>query len=104
LCARFEEERAAGHGAPEALALTYASTGRAVLASGATVIAGFAVLGLSDVAMLRDFGIVTVVGLSASLLGVLAVLPAVLIASERRTARRRPPSPAQRSATPAVPV
>ena len=43
--------------------------------------------------MLRDFGVVTVVDLSASLLGVLAVLPAVLIAAERRAARRRPPAP-----------
>ena len=49
-----------------------------MLASGATAIAGFAVLALSDVRMLRDFGLVTVVDLTVSLLGVLAVLPAVL--------------------------
>ena len=51
------------------------STGAAVLASGATAIAGFAVLAFSDVRMLQEFGIVTVVDLSVSLLGVLAVLP-----------------------------
>ena len=63
-----------------------------MLASGATAIAGFAVLALSDVRMLREFGIVTVVDLSVSLLGVLAVLPAVLVLVERR---RPAPAPAR---------
>jgi predicted RND superfamily exporter protein len=87
--ARFREERRAGFGVREALARAYGSTGAAVLASGATAIAGFAVLAFSDVRMLREFGIVTVVDLSVSLLGVLAVLPAVLVLAERRAARRR---------------
>jgi uncharacterized protein len=88
LDARFREERAAGHAAPEALRRTYRSTGAAVLASGATAIAGFAVLAFSDVRMLQELGIVTVVDLSVSLLGVLAVLPAVLVLAERRRAAR----------------
>jgi hypothetical protein len=87
LCARFREERAGGWEVGEALARTYRSTGAAVLASGVTALAGFAVLIASDVAMLRDFGLVTVVDLAVSLLGVLAVLPAVLVAAERRTGR-----------------
>jgi predicted RND superfamily exporter protein len=89
LVARFREERAAGHDVAVALRRTYASTGAAVLASGATAIAGFAVLAFSDVQMLKDFGRVTVVDLTVSLLGVLAVLPAVLTLAERRRARRR---------------
>jgi predicted RND superfamily exporter protein len=56
----------------------------AVLASGATAIAGFAVLVVSDIRMLRDFGFVTVVDLTVSLLGVLLVLPAALLLAERR--------------------
>ena len=58
-----------------------------MLASGVTAIAGFAVLVVSDIAMLRDFGFVTVVDLGVSLLGVLVVLPAVLVAGRapRRT-------------------
>jgi predicted RND superfamily exporter protein len=84
LCARFYAERAAGADVPAALAETYRSTGAAVLASGVTAIAGFAVLIASDIAMLRDFGLVTVIDLSVSLLGVLAVLPAVLVAASRR--------------------
>ncbi len=94
LSARFEAEREAGHPPAEAIRRTYRSTGAAVLASGATAIAGFAVLALSDVRMLRDFGLVTVVDLTVSLLGVLAVLPAVLVLAERRATVRRAPEPA----------
>ena len=93
LTARYREERAAGLAPAEALRRTYASTGAAVVASGATAIAGFAVLALSDVQMLSDFGRVTVVDLSVSLLGVLAVLPAVLMLAERRASAARPPAP-----------
>jgi hydrophobe/amphiphile efflux-3 (HAE3) family protein len=93
LCGRFREERAAGHDVPVAIRRTYASTGAAVLASGVTAIAGFAVLGFSDVQMLKDFGRVTVVDLSVSLLGVLAVLPAVLVLAERRAGRRAAAAP-----------
>ncbi len=74
-----------------------------MLASGATAIAGFAVLAFSDVAMLRDFGIVTVVDLTVSLLGVLAVLPAVLVLAERR-AERAAATADDPAAPPAVPA
>ena len=89
LCARYRAERDAGWEPGEALARTYRSTGAAVLASGVTAIAGFAVLIASDIAMLRDFGLVTVIDLSVSLLGVLAVLPAVLVLAERRVSAPR---------------
>ena len=88
----------------EALRRTYASTGAAVVASGATAIAGFAVLALSDIQMLSDFGRVTVVDLSVSLLGVLAVLPAVLMLAERRAAAAAPPAPAAPREESAVPA
>ncbi|HYH90251.1 MAG TPA: MMPL family transporter [Solirubrobacteraceae bacterium] len=103
LTARFREERAAGAEPAEALRRTYASTGAAVVASGATAIAGFAVLALSDIQMLSDFGRVTVVDLSVSLLGVLAVLPAVLMLAERRAPVQGPAPPALRE-EPAVPA
>ena len=83
LSERYRQERVAGHAPDEALARTYSSTGAAVLASGITAIAGFAVLILSPIRMLRDFGFVTVIDLSVSLLGVLVVLPAVLVLAER---------------------
>jgi hydrophobe/amphiphile efflux-3 (HAE3) family protein len=84
LSGRFHEEREAGAGVEEALGLAYSRTGAAVIASGATAIAGFAVLVASDVQMLRDFGLVTVVDLGAALVGVLLVLPATLLLLERR--------------------
>jgi hydrophobe/amphiphile efflux-3 (HAE3) family protein len=82
LSARYAQERERGAGPARAIELTYASTGAAVLASGATAIAGFAALMASDIRMLRDFGIVTVVDLTVSLLGVLLVLPAALMWAE----------------------
>ncbi|NLT05013.1 MAG: MMPL family transporter, partial [Solirubrobacterales bacterium] len=84
LSARYREERAAGAEPAAALERTYASTGRAVLASGITAIAGFAALIASDIRMLRDFGILTVVDLGVSLIGVMLVLPAALVWAERR--------------------
>ena len=44
---------------------------------------GFGVLVLSDIRMLRDFGVVTLIDLSVSLLGVLVALPAALLIAER---------------------
>jgi predicted RND superfamily exporter protein len=83
LVARYEQERTGGHAPEDALARTYRSTGAAVLASGTTAIAGFAVLMVSDIRMLRDFGAVTVVDLTVALIGVMLVLPAVLLLAER---------------------
>ncbi len=82
LSARYQEERAAGAAPRAAIDLAYGSTGAAVLASGATAIAGFAVLILSPIRMLWQFGAVTVVGLTVSLIGVMIVLPAALVWAE----------------------
>ena len=82
LAARFHQERAEGLSVGEALRRTYARTGTAVAASGATAIAGFAVLVASDVRMLRDFGLVTVFDLAVALAGVMLVLPAALVWAE----------------------
>ena len=71
LSERHRQERLAGHDVIEALRRTYSRTGAAVAASGVTAIAGFGVLVLSDIAMLRDFGLVTLIDLSVSLVGVL---------------------------------
>jgi hypothetical protein len=98
LSERYREERIAGHSTAEALRRAYGHTGAAVAASGVTAIMGFGVLVLSDIAMLRDFGVVTLIDLSASLVGVLIALPAALLLSEpgelvarlpRRVVRRR---------------
>jgi hypothetical protein len=94
LCARYAGERRAGLPIGEALRRTYQRTGAAVLASGLTAIAGFAVLavagipllddiGLISVApVLRDFGLVTVADLLVALAGVMLVLPAAIVWAE----------------------
>ncbi len=89
LSERHRQERAAGRPLGEALRVTYSRTGAAVAASGVTAIAGFGVLVLSDIRMLRDFGIVTLVDLSVSLVGVLVALPAALLLAEPGEAARR---------------
>jgi hydrophobe/amphiphile efflux-3 (HAE3) family protein len=81
LSARFHEQTG---GVEEALRVAYSRTGAAVLASGVTAIAGFAVLIASEIQMLQDFGLVTVVDLGAALLGVMVVLPAALVWIEER--------------------
>jgi hydrophobe/amphiphile efflux-3 (HAE3) family protein len=94
LSARYEDEREEGQSVGEALRRTYERTGAAVLASGLTAIAGFAVLaiaglpllddiGLISVApVLSDFGLVTVADLAVALVGVMLVLPAALVWAE----------------------
>lgn len=82
LSARFHEERRKGRDLAAALRGAYARTGSAVLASGITATAGFAVLVVSDVRMLSDFGFVTVIDLTVALLGVAIALPAALAWTE----------------------
>lgn len=81
LSARFREERG-GNDAREAIRRAYGRTGPAVLASAMTVIAGFAVLIVSDVTMLREFGFVTLIDLGVALAGVIVALPAALVLLE----------------------
>jgi uncharacterized protein len=110
LSARYNMERQAGTAVGEALRRTYLRTGAAVLASGVTAIAGFAVLaiaglplldniGLISVApVLRDFGLVTVADLLVALGGVMLVLPAVVVWAEEGF-----PLPSRAQAAPLAP-
>ena len=99
LSERQLQERAAGYSTAQSLRRAYSHTGAAIAASGVTAIAGFGVLTLSEIAMLRDFGFVTLVDLSVSLIGVLVALPAAIAIAEgkerlwvRRTTRATSPS------------
>jgi hypothetical protein len=82
LSERHRQERLAGYDTVQALRRSYRRTGAAVAASGVTAIAGFGVLVLSDITMLRDFGLVTLIDLSVSLVGVLLALPATLVIAD----------------------
>jgi predicted RND superfamily exporter protein len=83
LAERYHQERMAGRDPGQALRTTYRRTGAAVTASAVTAIAGFAVLAVSQVRMLQEFGLATVVDLAVSLVGVVLVLPSVLLLTER---------------------
>jgi predicted RND superfamily exporter protein len=83
LAERYRQERLAGYPNVQALQRSYQRTGAAVAASGVSAIAGFGVLALSNIQMLRDFGIVTLVDLTVSLVGVLVALPAALLVVQR---------------------
>ena len=99
LSARYHEEREGGASIGESLRLSYSRTGAAVVASGVTAIAGFAVLALAApiqllfggdaIRMLTEFGLVAVVDLLVALAGVMLVLPAVLVAAESDFAELR---------------
>jgi uncharacterized protein len=88
LSERCRREMIEGRSLVEALRVTYSRTGAAVAASGVTAIAGFGVLVVSDIRMLRDFGIVTLIDLTVSLVGVLVALPAALMLAERSAVAR----------------
>ena len=92
LSARYHEEREAGASVGEALRLSYSRTGSAVVASGLTAIAGFAVLAMAApiqllfggdaIRMLTEFGAGRR-GRPARRAGrVMLVLPAVLVGAE----------------------
>jgi len=84
LSERYHQERGAGYGPAMAIARTARSTGRAVGASAATAIAGFAVLAVSDIPLLRQFGLVTVLDLLVAVVAVVVVLPALAALAARR--------------------
>ncbi len=88
LTERYHQERDAGYSDVDAIARAAASTGSAVGASAATTIAGFAVLAVSDIPLLRQFGLITVLELSVAVLAVTIVLPAIAGLAARRRARR----------------
>ncbi|MBF6621270.1 MAG: MMPL family transporter [Patulibacter sp.] len=88
LTERYHQERDAGYSDVDAIARAAASTGSAVGASAATTIAGFAVLAVSDIPLLRQFGLITVLELVVAVLAVMIVLPAVAGVAARRRARR----------------
>jgi hypothetical protein len=79
LMERYSEERQRGKEPATAMEVAVGRIGRAITASGLTVLAGFAALLLSDFPMLRDFGMVAVIDLFLSLVSTLVVLPPVVV-------------------------
>jgi hydrophobe/amphiphile efflux-3 (HAE3) family protein len=81
---RFVEERGRGLEPGEAVDVAAARTGRAFILSALTGIAGVAVLSLSSLPLLRDFGRIVAMNVTVALLSALVVLPPMLAWAERR--------------------
>lgn len=79
LMARYYEERERGASPREAMDLASHRIGRAITASGLTVMGGFGVLAFSGFPLLESFGQVTALNIGLSLLSALLVLPALLV-------------------------
>ncbi|MEI6447878.1 MAG: MMPL family transporter [Actinomycetes bacterium] len=86
LSERHHAELRAEQGSEQALSRALGTTGRAIRISGLTVITGFAVLWFSDIRVLRDFGLATVIDLGLALAAVAVVVPALLRWLDRRSA------------------
>lgn len=79
LMSRYFEERALGLDARAAMSTASLRIGRAIAASGLTVMGGFAVLAFSDFPLLDNFGKVTALNIGLSLLSTLVLLPPLLV-------------------------
>ncbi|NUK05307.1 MMPL family transporter, partial [Streptomyces lunaelactis] len=75
---RERDERAAGHDAETALRIAAATSGRAVLVSGVTVMLAMAGMFLSGLMLFRGFALATIIVVFIAMLGSVTVLPALL--------------------------
>ncbi len=97
LMSRYDEARREGAAPREAMALASQRIGRAITASGLTVVGGFGVLAFSGFPMLNSFGQVTALNMGLALLSALLVLPALLVWADEGLFARAParePQPA----------
>ncbi|MCD0481531.1 MMPL family transporter [Streptacidiphilus sp. ASG 303] len=88
---REREERAAGHDPATALRIAAATSGRAVLVSGLTVVVAMAGMFLTGIADFRAMAAGTIVVVVTAVLGSLTVLPALLSLLGDRVERGRVP-------------
>ena len=90
LMMRYYEERGKGEDPSEAMITAVTKIGRAIIASGLTVIGGFAaLLTANDFLILRDFGIVTMINVFFALVSTLVVLPALIVSFDRWREHKR---------------
>jgi hydrophobe/amphiphile efflux-3 (HAE3) family protein len=90
LMMRYYEERRKGEGPEVAMTTAMTKIGRAIIASGLTVIGGFgALLIAKDFLILRDFGIVTMINVFFALVSTLVVLPALIVWVDSRREKKQ---------------
>lgn len=81
---RYVEERERGRSREDAVDVGAVRIGRAFVASGLTLVGGFAVIALSAFPLLRDFGIIVALNTLVALLVALIVLPPLLVWADRQ--------------------
>jgi predicted RND superfamily exporter protein len=79
LMSRYFEERASGLDPRHAMSTASLRIGRAIMASGLTVMGGFAVLAFTNFPLLDNFGKVTALNIGISLISTLVLLPPLLV-------------------------
>jgi hypothetical protein len=90
LMMRYYEERGKGEGPVVAMTTAMSKIGRAIIASGLTVIGGFgALLIAKDFMILKDFGIVTMINVFFALISTLFVLPTFIVWIDKWRERHR---------------
>jgi hydrophobe/amphiphile efflux-3 (HAE3) family protein len=82
---RYFEEREDGRSPREAMEIASIRIGRAIAASGLTVIGGFVALAFSDFPLLESFGKVTALNMGVCLISTLVVLPPLLVWLDEET-------------------
>ncbi|PWN06537.1 efflux RND transporter permease subunit [Rhodohalobacter mucosus] len=81
--ARFSEEREAGKPTPEAILITFRTTGRAIAAVGITTAAGFFILMLADFRGFSEFGAISGIGILFSIAAMNFLLPSLILTLEK---------------------
>ena len=81
---RYLEERQSGRESRDASDTAAARTGRAFFTSAATTIGGFAVLIISPLPLLRDFGLIVTLNVAIALLAALVVMPPIMVWVDNR--------------------
>jgi hydrophobe/amphiphile efflux-3 (HAE3) family protein len=99
---RYLEERRRGLEPRPAVDVAASRTGRAFIVSALTAVSGIAVISLSQLPLLRDFGIVVGMNVAVALLSALIVLPPLLVAADHRgwVSRGEIPDDVLRATTP----
>ena len=89
LTSRYEEEKRKGESPRRAMVIASSRMGRAIVTTGLTTLAGFGVLVASNFVMIRDFGVVTIIGVFLCLVSTIVVMPPLIVWFDERSARKR---------------
>ena len=81
---RYLEERRRGLWPRQAIDVAASRTGRAFIVSAFTAISGVLVISLSNLPLLRDFGLIVGMNVAVALLSALVILPPMLVWADNR--------------------